>query len=185
LRCNKTITNAGGHAGGTAWFSGARARSEPSAFPTDAALAWVRDNGFGQNLTAPGPFGPHPRRHFDYTASGLPFRPTEDLLQKRVLPFMSNTHSESSYAAEIINAQVEAAHTKVRRTMRGTEDDDDVFTGSGPTGAVNILIGCVGIRAPAILQECFDWTEHIPPEARPTVVLSRMEHHSNDLPLTR
>ncbi len=179
---SKTITNAGGHAGGSGIFAAQRLHDAPGTFPSDGTLAWVRDNVFGRDLVVPSPFGPHPRRYFDYTASGLPFRPIEDLLQKQVLPYMSNTHSASSYAAEIINAHVEAAHHKVRHALRGTEDDVVVFTGSGATGAVNKLIGCLGIRIPEMLAARFDWTEHIPPEARPIVILSRMEHHSNDLP---
>ena len=180
---SKTTTYAGGHAGGTgALFSERPAPHAPTAFPNDAVLSWVRDNMFGKGVVVPGPFGPHPRRYFDYTASGLPFRPIEDLLQKQVLPYMSNTHSMSSYASGIINSHFEAAHEKVRRAMNGTEDDIVVFTGAGATGAVNKLIGCLGIRIPESLDVRYKWASKIPPQERPIVILTRMEHHSNDLP---
>lgn len=182
-RRTRTIgaTNPGGNAAGT----GPLARSEPShpgTLPPDGVLAWVRKNIFGHDLVIHGPYGPHPRRYFDYTASGLPFKPIEDLLYERVLPYMSNTHSMSSYAAELIAAHVEEAHAKVRRAMRGTEDDVVVFTGSGATAAVNKLISCLGLRVPERLLQRYDWASQIPQEDRPIVILSRMEHHSNDLP---
>lgn len=148
----------------------------------DDVLAWVRQNVYGHDVKMPGPFGPKPRRYFDYTASGLPFQPIEDLLRQHVLPFMSNTHSTSSYASELISAHVDAAHAKVRRAMRGTEDDVIVFTGSGATAAVNKLITCLGIRISDPLQQRFGWASELPSQERPIVILSRMEHHSNDLP---
>ncbi|MEO8702708.1 MAG: aminotransferase class V-fold PLP-dependent enzyme [Kofleriaceae bacterium] len=144
-------------------------------------LAWVRENVYGQ-FTVPGPFGPHPRRYFDYTAMGLPFKPIEELLQTRVLPYLSNTHSTASYASEIVGQHVEAAHEKVRRALRCTDQDVVVFTGSGATGAVNKLINCLGIRIPDSVQARIDIAKVIPPETRPIVLLTRMEHHSNDLP---
>ena len=178
----RTATHPGGYAAGTSDLAEARSPAEPSALPTDSMLAWVRKNIYGSDLQVPGPYGPHPRRYFDYTASGLPFRPIEEMLQKHVLPFMSNTHSMSSYASEMITGFVEEAYSKVRRAMRGNDDDIVVFTGSGATGAVNKLISCLGIRLPEMLQQRFNWTSQIPPEERPIVILSRMEHHSNDLP---
>jgi selenocysteine lyase/cysteine desulfurase len=181
---SKTRTSAGGLAGGSIQLDPVTETDddEPAPFPIDGAMTWVRHNVFGQNLTVPGPFGPHPRRYFDYTASGLPFRPIEDQLAKQVLPYMSNTHSSSSYASEIITAFVEQAHQKVRRALRGTDDDVVVFTGSGATGAVNKLITAMGLRVGGSLADHLDWTQHIPVEKRPIVLLTRMEHHSNDLP---
>ena len=178
---SRTATNAGGEANGTGPIERVELH-EPDGFPSDPVLDWVRRQIYGHGLAIPGPFGPHPRRYFDYTASGLPFRPIEELLQQQVLPYMSNTHSSSSYASEVIGALVEAAHQKVRRAMRGTDDDVVVFTGSGATGAVNKLIGCLGIRAPETLQSQFEWVSQIPHDKRPIVILTRMEHHSNDLP---
>jgi selenocysteine lyase/cysteine desulfurase len=155
---------------------------DPAALPADEVLGWVHKNVYGRDVVVRGPLGPHPRRYFDYTASGLPFQPIEELLQKQVLPYMSNTHSMSSNASEVITAHVDEAYAKVRRALRGTEDDVIVFTGSGATAAVNKLISCLGLRVPELLQERFNWAEQIPPEARPIVLLTRMEHHSNDLP---
>lgn len=179
---SRTITHPGGYACGTRVNAERPVPADPDAPQLDGVLAWVRKSIYGHDLEIPGPYGPRPRRYFDYTASGLPFRPIEELLSKHVLPYMSNTHSMSSYAAEMIAAHVDAAHQKVRRAMRGTEDDIVVFTGSGATAAVNKLICCLGLRIPELLQQRFDLASKIPREERPVVILSRMEHHSNDLP---
>lgn len=179
---SRTATHPGGCAQGTSVIPRVHAPADPTALLADGVLSWVRSNVFGTDLVVPGPYGPHPRRYFDYTASGLPFRPIEELLQKQVLPFMSSTHSRSSYAAELIARYVKEAYGKVRRAMRGTEEDIIVFTGSGTTGAVNKLITILGLRISELLQQRFKLDAQIPPEARPIVILTRMEHHSNDLP---
>jgi selenocysteine lyase/cysteine desulfurase len=179
---SKTLTHAGGDARGSGPIPVIPDDEASAEFPRDAILAWVRKNMFGVGMMVPGPFGAHPRRYFDYTASGLPFKPIEELLAAQVLPWMSNTHSSASYAAEVISGHVEAAHEKVRRAMRGTEDDIVVFTGSGATGAINKLISILGIRMSENLQRHVDGEHQIPQEERPIVILTRMEHHSNDLP---
>src|SRR5688572_14588966 len=81
---SRTATHPGGYAAGTGDLAEAKVPAEPSALPPDSMLAWVRKNIYGHDLQVPGPFGPHPRRYFDYTASGLPFRPIEEMLQKHV-----------------------------------------------------------------------------------------------------
>lgn len=180
---SKTITHAGGIASGAPTGSTPPPASDRAArFPNDPALAWVRNNMFGTGVSVPSPYGVQQRRYFDYTASGLPFRPIEDLVQKHVLPYMSNTHSSSSYASDLIGSHVDAAHEKVRAAVRGTKDDAVIFTGAGATAAVNKLISSLGLRIPEAIQRRIDWQTQIPPELRPIVILSRMEHHSNDLP---
>lgn len=136
----------------------------------------MRANAYGADTIVPGPFGAHPRRYFDYAASGLPFRPIERVLAEDVLPFMSSTHSASSYSAEVIHTLVEAAREKIRRAVGGTRDDVIVYTGAGATSAVNHLVRCLGMRIPEPLAST------VPPEQRPLVILSRMEHHANELP---
>ena len=149
---------------------------------SDPVLNWVRQNTYGHRALIPSPHGAQPRRYFDYTASGLPFRPIEELLAERVLPFMANTHTQSNFSGQFITALYEQAHDKVRRALRAGDDDIVIFTGSGATGAINKLITCLGLRIPDILQERFDCASTIPAHARPIVIRTRMEHHSNDIP---
>ncbi len=148
----------------------------------DPVLTWVREHVIGHDAEIRTPLGVRRKRYFDQTASGLPFGPIEDLLRERILPWMANTHTEASYTGRFITAQFEAAHAKARRALGARADDVVLFTGSGATGAINKLIGVLGIRIPDTLDRRFGCRDHIADEDRPLVVMSRMEHHSNDLP---
>jgi selenocysteine lyase/cysteine desulfurase len=50
----------------------------------------------GAGAVIPGPAGDLPLRYFDFIASGRFHRDVEYELNERVLPFMANTHTESS-----------------------------------------------------------------------------------------
>ena len=52
----------------------------------DPVLTWVRENSHNYNVMIETPYGVKKRRYFDFTASGQPFRPIEDLITQRVLP---------------------------------------------------------------------------------------------------
>ena len=149
---------------------------------TDPVLAWVRDGVIGRTALIPTPGGVRRKRYFDQTASGLPFAPIEDLILSEVLPFMANTHTEASYTGRLMTRLYREAHKKVRTALNASKDDAVIFTGSGATGAINKLIACMGLRIPDTLQDQFGCAAKIHDTARPLVIRSRMEHHSNDLP---
>ncbi len=149
---------------------------------TDPVLRWVREGIIGRTATIPTPNGIKRKRYFDQTASGLPFAPIEDLIREQVLPYMGNTHTEASYTGRFMTELYEEAHQKVHRALGMHDDDVVVFTGSGATGAINKLIACMGLRIPDTLREQFGCADKIHSYARPLVIRSRMEHHSNDLP---
>lgn len=156
--------------------------SEPIDVPHDPVLAWLREGVISRGAYIPTPFGERPLRYFDQTASGQPFGPIEDLIRQRVLPFMANTHSEASYTGRAMTCLFEAAHARIRRSLNARDDDVVLFVGSGCTGAINRLIAVLGLRLPESLEGCVDLDQALPPNTRPLVVRSRMEHHSNDIP---
>ena len=57
-----------------------------------------------------------------------------------------------------------------------------IFAGSGSTGAVDRLVGLLGIRIPKGLSEMYGLEERIPENERPVVFVGPYEHHSNELP---
>ncbi len=148
----------------------------------DPVLAWLRGGVVGRSAQIDTPFGPRPLRYFDQTASGQPFGPIEDLIRAQVLPFMANTHTESSFTGRYMTSLFEAAHGQIRRSLRAREDDVVLFVGSGCTGAINRLIAVLGLRVPETIERSVDLERALPEAARPLVVRSRMEHHSNDIP---
>ena len=57
-----------------------------------------------------------------------------------------------------------------------------IFAGSGCTGAIDKLVGILGLRIPADLDDRYDLSAHIPADERPVVFIGPFEHHSNELP---
>ena len=57
-----------------------------------------------------------------------------------------------------------------------------IFAGSGATGAIDKLIGILGLRIPSALEDRYRLSRHIPPDQRPVVFIGPFEHHSNELP---
>src|SRR6185369_2945827 len=71
----------------------------------------------------------------------------------------------------------------LRTAVGGNADDHAViFTGSGMTGAVDLLVGVLELRIPAGLDERYGLRAHIPADERPVVFIGPYEHHSNELP---
>jgi selenocysteine lyase/cysteine desulfurase len=147
----------------------------------DPVLRWLRAGVIGRDATLMTALGVRRKRYFDQTASGLPFAPIEQLLRDRVLPMMTNTHTEANTCSRAMTTWYQEAHEKARRALNAQDDDVVIFTGSGATGAINKLIGLLGISIPdnfAMRQGC---KEHLARSERPVVIRSRMEHHSNDI----
>jgi hypothetical protein len=57
-----------------------------------------------------------------------------------------------------------------------------IFTGSGCTGAIDKLVGILGLRIPADLDDRYHLSDAIPADERPVVFIGPFEHHSNELP---
>lgn len=151
-------------------------------FRQDAVLHWVREGVIGKNAVVRTPHGTLPKRYFDYTASGVPFAPIEDLVRDGVLPWMANTHTEASATGGYMTELYDAAHKAAAREVNASRDDAVIFTGTGATGAINKLIRAIGLLIPEPIERMVKVRGQIPDDERPLVVISRMEHHSNDLP---
>jgi selenocysteine lyase/cysteine desulfurase len=148
----------------------------------DPVLNWVRLGVIGRDAVIRTPWGVLPKRYFDYTASGLPFGPIEDLVRERVLPWMANTHTDASATGGYMTELYASAHAAAAKEVGAGSDDVVVFTGSGATSAINKLARAIGILIPEPIERIVGVREQIKEAERPLVVISRMEHHSNDLP---
>ena len=76
----------------------------------------------------------------------------------------------------------EDARAIIHEAVAGTADDVVIFAGTGATGAIDKLIGILGLRVPSELDDRFHLTDQIPEEQRPVVFIGPYEHHSNELP---
>ncbi len=170
-------------------------RIEPTDLPTVAyvpctvvgesapLIELIRASVIGDDEAVAGPFGVRRVTYADYTASGRSLSFIEDYVRDAVLPLYANTHTESSGTGLQTGRFREEARDMVRRAVGGTKEDHAViFAGSGMTAAVDRLVGILGLRIPAELDDRYDLQSHIPEAERPVIFVGPYEHHSNELP---
>lgn len=99
----------------------------------------------------------------DVIASGRPSPFVEKFIEKKVLPYYANTHSNAYCGIRMKNM--------IRDVKRGLREHYDtqkkvIFTGSGTTSAINHLVNCLCIKKLPLVH----------------VFTTSYEHHSNYLP---
>jgi selenocysteine lyase/cysteine desulfurase len=142
----------------------------------------IRNAVIGDDEVVAGPFGPRRVIYADYTASGRSLAFIEDYIRAAVLPLYANTHTEISGTGLQTTRFREEARNIIREAVGATDDHAVIFCGSGTTGAIDRLIGVMGLRIPANLDDDYNLSGFIPADERPVVFIGPYEHHSNELP---
>jgi selenocysteine lyase/cysteine desulfurase len=162
-----------------------------------------RKNIIGQHQVFESPFGTKEIIYADWTASGRAYQPIEECIEKEILPFLGNTHTETTVTGTLMSKAYAKAKVIVKGHVRANSDDVLVFCGSGMTGAVNKLQRILGFRVPERIMDYLkkegpqeegalknnivninkDCSEYLPIDEllRPVVFVTQMEHHSNHL----
>ena len=148
----------------------------------EAYFSEFRKNIIGNQQCFESPFGKKQIVYADWTASGRAYRPIEEFILNRILPFMANTHTETTVTGKKITAAYEEAKSIVKEHVHANEDDVLIFCGSGMTSAVNKLQRILGLRIPERLMDYLSADSfRLDESLRPLVFLSHMEHHSNQI----
>jgi selenocysteine lyase/cysteine desulfurase len=111
----------------------------------------------------------------DWVASGRLYRPIEEFMANRVGPFVGNTHTESSLMGTTMTHLYSRAREQIKRHVNAAPTDVLIATGTGMTGAVNKLQRILGLRVPEQFQNSVERSGL----EKPLVVVTHMEHHSN------
>ncbi len=137
-------------------------------------FAKFRQGIIGIDADIPNPSGENHRLVYaDWIASGRNFLPIEQRIQEELMPFVANTHTETSLTGMAMTHAYHSAHRLIKKHVNAAADDVIITAGSGMTAMVCKLQRLLGYQ----LNEKFGQmpTDH----DRPVVFITHMEHHSN------
>ncbi len=122
--------------------------------------------------------GVHKNHYFDYTASGLGFKPIENRIYD-VLKTYANTHSKESSMSDKTSSYYEEAINSLKNSFELTSDFVILPCGNGATAAIKKLQELLGLYVPPATKNRLKLK--VKKSQLPLVIVGPYEHHSNEI----
>ena len=135
----------------------------------------LRKNIVGLRQTFKSPYGRKRIVYADWTASGRLYAPIEEKISQVFGPFVGNTHTETNITGTMMTQAYHYAHEVIKRHVNAGPKDALLNVGFGMTAALVKFQRMLGLKYPDQLEQFVS----IPPEKKPVVFVTHMEHHSN------
>ena len=150
-------------------------KNDPQASTLEQYFAPYREKVVGHDQSFKTPFGEKRIVYADWTASGRLYAPIEERLSKDIAPFVGNTHTETSVTGTSMTKAYHQAKTIIKQHVGAQPKDVLISSNSGMTGVVNKFQRMLGLK----VHEKYTSKVQLPPEERPIIFVTHMEHHSN------
>lgn len=134
-----------------------------------------RNNIIGNNLNHNFKHGAKPVVYADWAASGRLYRPIEEYITNSLGPYVANTHTETTLTGTVMTDAYHQAHDIIKKHVNAGPDDRLLFAGYGMTAVVNKFQRILGLRVPEHCKASIEQKT----EDKPLVIITHMEHHSN------
>ena len=142
----------------------------------ESYFAPFRDKIIGYNFTHPFPAGNKEIVYADWAASGRLYRPIDEYITNTLGPYLANTHTETTLTGTVMTKAYHQAHDIIKKHVNAGPDDCLLFAGFGMTAVVNKFQRILGLRVPEKFKPLFNGNDAI---ERPLILITHMEHHSN------
>jgi selenocysteine lyase/cysteine desulfurase len=132
-----------------------------------------RNNIIGNNFEHEFKTGKKPIIYADWAASGRLYRPIEDYISNTLGPYVANTHTETTLTGTVMTNAYHQASSIIKKHVNANAEDCLLFAGFGMTAVINKFQRMLGLRLPE------QFKNEVKIENKPLVILTHMEHHSN------
>ncbi len=135
----------------------------------------IKKNIIGNDVEYDFAYGKKKIVYADWTASGRLYKPIEEFISNELGPFVANTHTETTVTGTRMTKAYHQAQKIIKNHVNASEDDVLISAGFGMTAVINKLQRILGLRVP----EQFCTMERCEDKEKPLVIITHMEHHSN------
>lgn len=141
----------------------------------EAYFEKFRRNIIGIDHGFQGPFGRKPIIYADWIASGRLYGPIEEKIINEIGPFVANTHTETNITGSSMTLAYHKAKSIIKKHLNASNDDILISSNSGMTGVLVKFQRILGLK----LHEKFSNLVKVSEQEKPVVIVTHMEHHSN------